>query len=92
MDPQRAEELALAALGWIATSEDLMGVFLGTTGSSIETVRVQAGDSAFLGSVLDFLLMDDGWVAGFCDANALDYRQPMIARQLLPGGDVPNWT
>ena len=92
MNPQRAEELALAALGWIAASEDLMGVFLGTTGSSIETVRVQAGDPAFLGSVLDFLLMDDSWVAGFCDANALDYRQPMIARQLLPGGDVPNWT
>ena len=92
MTPQKAEELALSALGWIAASDDLIEVFLGATGSSLDTVRAQAGDPAFLGSVLDFLLMDDAWVAGFCDANALDYRQPMMARQLLPGGDVPNWT
>lgn len=92
MTPQKAEELALSALGWIAASDDLMGVFLGASGSSIESVRTQAGDPSFLGSVLDFLLMDDSWVTGFCDANNLDYHQPMIARQMLPGGDVPNWT
>ena len=92
MTPQKAEELALSALGWIAASDDLMGVFLGTTGSSLDTVRSQAADPAFLGSVLDFLLMDDSWVSGFCDANSLDCRQPMIARQMLPGGDAPNWT
>ena len=92
MTPSKAEEMALSALGWIAASDDLMGVFLGATGSSIDDVRSQAGDPAFLGSVLDFLLMDDAWVAGFCDANSIDYRQPMMARQMLPGGNVPNWT
>ncbi|RLJ60545.1 uncharacterized protein DUF3572 [Litoreibacter meonggei] len=92
MTPQNAEEIALSALGWIAASDDLMGVFLGATGSSLEIVRAQASDPAFLGSVLDFMLMDDSWVSEFCDANSLDYRQPMIARQLLPGGDVPYWT
>ena len=92
MTPQKAEELALSALGWIAASDDMMGVFLGASGSSIDSVRTQAADPTFLASVLDFLLMDDSWVTGFCDANNLDYRQPMIARQLLPGGDVPNWT
>jgi hypothetical protein len=92
MTPHKAEELALSALGWIAASDDLMGVFLGASGSSIDSIRTQAGDPVFLGSVLDFLLMDDSWVTEFCDAHTLDYRQPMIARQLLPGGDVPNWT
>ncbi|MEP3298152.1 DUF3572 domain-containing protein [Tateyamaria sp.] len=92
MTPAKAEELALSALGWIAASDDLMGVFLGASGTSIDEVRTQAAEPAFLGSVLDFLLMDDAWVTGFCDANSLDYRQPMIARQLLPGGEVPNWT
>ena len=92
MTPQKAEELALSALGWIAASDDLMGVFLGATGSSLDSVRAHAADPAFLGSVLDFLLMDDSWVSEFCDAKSLDYRQPMIARQMLPGGDVPNWT
>ncbi|SFR57458.1 DUF3572 domain-containing protein [Litoreibacter janthinus] len=92
MTPQKAEQLALSALGWIAASDDLMGVFLGATGSSIDTIRAQAADPEFLGSVLDFLLMDDSWVSGFCDFANLDYRQPMIARQVLPGGEVPNWT
>lgn len=92
MTPQKAEELAIVALGWIAASDDLMGVFLGATGSSIDMVRSQATDPEFLGSVLDFLLMNDEWIIGFCDATALDRRQPMIARQLLPGGGVPNWT
>lgn len=92
MTPQKAEEIALLALGWIAASDDLMGVFLAATGSSIDMVRAQATDPAFLGSVFDFLLMDDAWVTGFCDANNLDYGQPMMARQLLPGGEVPHWT
>ncbi|WP_040817448.1 DUF3572 domain-containing protein [Litoreibacter arenae] len=92
MTPQTAEALALSALGWIAASDDLIGVFMGATGSSLDTMRAQAADPAFLGSVLDFLLMDDSWVVAFCDSNDLDYRQPMIARQLLPGGEIPNWT
>ncbi|PTX56877.1 uncharacterized protein DUF3572 [Litoreibacter ponti] len=92
MTPNAAEAMALQALGWIAQQDDLMGVFLGTTGSSLDEVRAQATEPAFLGSVMDFLLMDDAWVTGFCDANQLDYRQPMMARQQLPGGDLPNWT
>lgn len=92
MNRDRAEELALQALAWVAESDDLMGVFLGATGSSAQMVREQAADPAFLGSVLDFVLMDDAWVTGFCDAHSLDYRQPMMARQMLPGGEVPNWT
>lgn len=92
MRQERAEELALNALAWIAASDDLMSVFLGATGSSADMVREQATDPAFLGSVLDFLLMDDAWITGFCDAYQLDYRQPMIARQVLPGGNLPNWT
>jgi len=92
MTKDKAEELALQALAWIAASDDLMGVFLGATGSSVDMVRAQATEPAFLGSVLDFLLMDDAWITGFCDAHRLDYSQPMRARQMLPGGDVPNWT
>lgn len=84
--------MALQALAWIAASDDLMGVFLGATGSSAQMLREQAMDPAFLGSVLDFLLMDDAWITGFCDANKLDYRQPLVARQHLPGGEMPNWT
>ena len=87
-----AEELALKALGWIAASDDLMPVFLGSSGASVGDIGAQANDPAFLGAVLDFLTMDDAWVTGFCDAEGFDYMQPLQARQLLPGGDLPNWT
>jgi hypothetical protein len=92
MNKDAAEALAIQALGWIAGSDDLMGTFMGATGASVDDVRAQASDPAFLGSVLDFLLMDDAWVTGFCDASGFDYQRPMIARQLLPGGELPNWT
>ncbi len=92
MNADAAQNLALQALTWILSTDDLAGVFMGATGASVEDMRSNAADPAFLGSVLDFLLMDDAWVTGFCDASGFDYTQPMTARQLLPGGDLPNWT
>lgn len=88
-----AETLALQALGWLAGNEELLPVFLGTTGASLADLRGQAGDPAFLGAVLDFVLMDDAWVVAFCDAAGLrDYETLMRARQALPGGARMNWT
>ena len=92
MSADAAQAVALQALGWIAASDDMMPVFLGSTGASLDDVRAQAGDAAFLGSVLDFVMMDDAWVVGFCDAQDLSYEVPMRARASLPGGDLPNWT
>lgn len=92
MNADAAENLALEALTWILSTDDLAGVFMGSTGASADDVRSGATDPAFLGSVLDFLLMDDAWVTGFCDARSRDYSDPLRARQLLPGGDLPNWT
>ena len=92
MNQAQAEELALKALGWLAASDDLMGVFMGATGASVEDVKAQAGDPGFLGGVLDFLMMNDDWVRGFCDDIEVDYMAPSQARQALPGGDLPNWT
>ncbi len=92
MTEENAQALALSALAWIAASQDLIGVFLGATGASVGDLRAQAQDPVFLGAVLDFLMMDDAWVIGFCDAEGLAYDQPQLARQSLPGGNLPNWT
>jgi hypothetical protein len=88
----RAEEIALLALGWLAGNDDLMPVFLGASGASSEDLRNGANDPAYLGSVLDFILMDDAWVVACCDALSLPYETLMQARQKLPGGELPNWT
>lgn len=92
MIEDEAQQMAIDALTWIAGSDDLLGVFLGASGASADSLREQAKNPDFLGAVMDFLLMDDAWVIGFCDAHNLTYEQPQIARQILPGGNLPNWT
>ncbi|MDX2485713.1 MAG: DUF3572 domain-containing protein [Pseudodonghicola sp.] len=87
-----AETLALTALAWLVGNEDLLPVFLGTTGLGEDDVRERARDPEFLASVLDFLMMDDAWVMAFCDASTTPYEHPMQARAALPGGAQVHWT
>lgn len=87
-----AETLALKALAWLVSQEDLLPVFLGSSGASEADLREQAQDPVFLASVLDFLLLDDAWIVGFCDAAQVGYETPMQARAQLPGGAQINWT
>ncbi|SEW10900.1 Protein of unknown function [Aliiroseovarius sediminilitoris] len=92
MTPEKAETTALNALGWLVSDEDLLPVFMGASGVDQDALRASAGDAAFLGSVLDFLLMDDAWVIRACDALNLPYDHLAMARQMLPGGAQIHWT
>lgn len=87
-----AETLALKALAWLVGQDELLPVFLGASGASEDDLRARAQDPDFLGSVLDFLLMDDAWIMQFCDAAQVGYELPMQARAHLPGGAQVNWT
>ena len=89
---ESAETTALRALAWLASNEELLPVFLGASGASEADVRAGARDPVFLGSVLDFIMMDDAWVIEFCDSVTLPYETLMRARQMLPGGEQVNWT
>ena len=92
MNSDRAEMLALQALGWIAAEEDFSGAFLGASGASSDELRQRASDPEFLGFVLDFLLSDEPALLAFCEATDTPPDAPMRARAALPGGDLPNWT
>lgn len=92
MTPDSAETFALNALAWLAGNEELLPVFLGATGASEADLRARAGEPEFLGSVLDFLMMDDAWIIAFCDAGGVAYEMPMQARMALPGGADRHWT
>ena len=92
MKQEVSETIGLQALAWLAGNEELLSVFQGATGSCAQDFRERTQDPEFLGSVLDFLMMNDNWVIEFCDANDLGYDQPMLARQSLPGGEQMNWT
>lgn len=89
---ESAETIGLQALGWLVGNEELLPVFLGATGASVDELAKNAQMPAFLGSVLDFLVMDDAWVMAFCDDTNLPYQAPMQARAALPGGEQMNWT
>lgn len=92
LSPESAETLGLQALTWLIGNEDLLPVFLGATGASEDDLREQAQKPEFLGSVLDFLMMDDAWIIAFCDVYSLPYERPMLARAALPGGAQIHWT
>jgi hypothetical protein len=87
-----AELLAIEALSWLVGNDDLLPAFLGATGATEADLRERARDADFLASVLDFLLMDDAWIAAFCQS--ADYKPdfPLRARAALPGGAQVNWT
>lgn len=87
-----AELLAIEALSWLVGNEELLPVFLGATGASEADLRQRAREPEFLASVLDFLLMDDAWIAEFCQSADYKCEFPMRARAALPGGAQVNWT
>lgn len=92
MKQEIAETIGLQALAWLAANDELFPVFLGSSGASAADLKAGAADPAFLGAVLDFILMDDAWVTGFCDGAGLGYDMPMRARHALPGGGEVSWT
>ncbi len=92
LSQESAEIVGLKALSWMVSNEELLPVFLGATGASEADMRSGLSDPAFLGALLDFIMMDDQWVKAFCDAAELSYDQPMFARMALPGGDQVHWT
>lgn len=92
MQPEIAQVLALQALGWIASEDEVLPVFLTATGANLADLRSRAADPDFLAAVLDFLMQDDRWVVAFCDAQGQPYTAPLAARAALPGGAVTNWT
>ena len=87
-----AETVALQCLAWLIGNEDLLPVFMGASGVSEDDLRAGAGDPAFLGAVLDFVLQDDAWVIAFCDAHEIGTDAPRAARMALTGGQEVNWT
>ena len=92
MNPDAAQQIALEALAYVAADADLSGHFLAQAGADARDLRAAAADPAFLGFVLDFLLLDDATVLAFAGHSGRRPEDVAVARAHLPGGDLPNWT
>jgi Protein of unknown function (DUF3572) len=80
-----AEALALHALTFLAGDPQRLGRFLALTGTGPADLRTQAGEPAFLGGVLDYLLGDETLLLAFCKEYDLPPDVAAQARRLLPG-------
>lgn len=92
MRREAAEQVALAALGWIAADEERAQAFLGASGADAGDLRAQARDPMFLGFVLDFVVQDDESVLALAAHLPCAPEDILRARAGLPGGDLPEWT
>lgn len=92
LPPDIAEGLALHALTWIASDTERASAFMGASGLTLDRLRESAGDPAFLGAVLDFILMDDASVLALAEEVSRPPEDILRARGGLPGGDLPHWT
>jgi hypothetical protein len=77
---QRAEILALEALGWLAADEDAMARFLSLSGSDPASLREAVGSRDMARAILDFLLSDEALLLRFCDTSSTDPSTVPLAR------------
>jgi len=87
-----AEDVAAAALAWMAADPEVTGAFLVQSGLSVDDLRARIVDPGLTGAVLDFVLTRDDWVIAVAAAAGLRPEQVASARAALPGGDAPHWT
>ena len=92
MNKETAETRALEALTWVLSEDDLIKVFMGTTGASQDDLRSNTLNHEFLISILDFVLMDDIWVISCSKFMNIDPSQIQVIKMSLDGGQEVNWT
>jgi hypothetical protein len=92
MRREMAEDLAVAALGWMAGEPDVLGAFLVASGLAPADLRRRAAEPEVLGAVLDFVLQEDARVLAVAGVAGVPPADLVAARAALPGGDLPHWT
>src|SRR5262249_17696407 len=80
-----AEDLAIAALGFIAGEPERLGRFLAMTGIGPDSIRAAARDLQFLLGVLDHLAADEPLLLAFAAENAIDPGGGIKAGDIMAG-------
>jgi Protein of unknown function (DUF3572) len=85
-ETERAQELAIAALGFIAADPQRLGRFLALTGIGPDSIRAAAREPQFLAGVLEHIGSDERLLCEFANEQQLDPQAVTRARDALAGG------
>src|SRR5919201_2951648 len=83
-----AEDLAIAALGFIAAEPERLRRFLALTGIAPDCIREAAREPQFLVGVLDHVVGDERLLLAFAAEHEVNPETVMRARDALSG---PQW-
>jgi hypothetical protein len=83
---QAAEELAIAALSFIAGEAERLGRFLALTGMGPESIRDAAREPNFLLGVLDHVASEESLLVAFAEHSGIDPEDVARAREALARG------
>ncbi|HMA50216.1 MAG TPA: DUF3572 domain-containing protein [Magnetospirillaceae bacterium] len=84
LSAEDAQTIALKAIAFIATDDELLSRFVALTGCGMDDIRSRIGDPGFLGGVLDFVLADEPTLLAFVAREEMVPETPMAARHKLP--------
>ena len=84
---QAAHELAIAALGFIASDTDELSRFLALSGIDPGSIRIAAQEPGFLGGVLAYISGNERTLLAFATSASVGPEEIEKARLVLTGGD-----
>jgi hypothetical protein len=80
-----AEQIAVAALAFLAAESERFARFLEVTGFTVESIRTAAQEPGFLVGVLDHFASDEALLLAFAAGHEMDPADVLAARNLLAG-------
>jgi hypothetical protein len=88
-----AEQIAVAALAFLAAERERFARFLEETGFAVESIRTAAQDPGFLIGILDHFASHEAVLLAFAAEHEMDPMDVLAARNVLAGphrdGDAP---
>jgi hypothetical protein len=84
---EQAEEIAVAALGFVAADSTLLARFLAITGIEAPAIRAAAREPGFLAGVLQFIAAHEPTLIAFAESAGVKPQAVVTALRALPQGD-----
>ena len=87
MQKEQAEAIAIRALSYIASEQELLPRFLALSGIEAGQIRQAAREPGFLAGVLQFVLAHEPTLIAFAEASGIPPGDVAAARKELPFGE-----